>query len=342
LVRLLEVAFRRWWVVVLPLVAFSAVGVYLSLGGSEKYESAAVLRVQDETVLSDLTGQTSSFTWETPAQVTSRRLNEMLSTDSFTAAVATAAGVDDASVPGLTTLADVRSAVGASASGENLVVVRAQTADPEASQRLTQATIDEFVQTVIDSVLAESAAAEAYFTELLTRYEAESEAAASALESYLISHPEPAAGDRPTAEQVEIARLNRAADAAELKVQGARQNLEQAQLAAEQALADTQQRLSVIDEPEVAVAPLSSMKEQATTIAMFVLLGLFFAAAGLVVLMLMDRTLRRPEEVRSRLGVDVIGTVPQSPWIDAEEVLGSWGPDPSERTVARSAAEART
>lgn len=321
MVRLLEVAFRRWWLVVVPLVLFGGLGVAASLGGSDEYESSAVLRVQDETVLSDLTGDSSSFTWETPAQATSRQLNELLGTDSFASAVAATAGVDDGSVKGLVSLDDLRSAVGASASGQNLVVVRARTTDPVASQRLTQATIDEFVQTVIDSVLAESDAAEAYFTDLLDRYQAESELATQALDAYLIQHPEPASGDRPTVEQLEIARLTRAAEAAEAKVSDTRQRVEGAQLAAEQALADTQQRLGVVDQPQVPTAPLSSVKEMVKTLAMYMALGVFLAVAAVVVFVLMDRSIRRPSEVRSRLGVDVLATVPDSPWRNPAAVL---------------------
>lgn len=312
LVRLVDTAFRCWWLVVVPLVVFPILGAASALSQPKLYESAAVIGAEDDTVLGGLTGSSSTaWTWETPAQVAARRINELLGTDAFTANVAAAAGVDDGSVAGLRTTGDVRNAVTAYSSGENLVVVRARTPDPAASQALVIATIDSFVQEVIDSVGAESATAEDYFRDLLTRYEAEYADATQALEEYLLEHPEPAIGDRPISEQIVVSRLTSAAERAEGNVVQTQRSLEQAQLTAEQERADMEQRLRLIDEPFVPLEPVSSRRSAIMSFAVFFALGLIVAVGGVVLVTLMDRTVRRPDEVRDRYGVDAIATVPE-------------------------------
>lgn len=312
LIRLVDTAFRCWWLVVIPLVAMSLIGVYAAMSSTAIYESEAVIGAENDTVLGGLTGSSSNaWTWETPAQVASRRINELLGTDSFATNVATAAGVDDGSVEGLLTTVDVRNAVTAFASGENLVVIRAQTADSNASKALVVAVIDSFVKEVIDSVGAESAAAEGYFSDLLARYTSEFNDATAKLENYLLEHPDPSAGERPATEQVIVSRLTAAADRAETNVVQTQRSLEEAQLKTEQERADMQQRLRVIDEPSVPLAPLSSHRSALISFMLYVTMGVILAIGGVAIVTVMDRTVRRPNEVRERYGVEPLAAVPE-------------------------------
>jgi hypothetical protein len=311
-VRLVDTAFRCWWLVVIPLVVLPLMGAASAMSHADIYESAAVIGAEDDTVLGGLTGSSSTaWSWETPAQVAARRINELLGTDSFAASVAASAGVDNGSVEGLQTTGDVRGAVAAYASGENLVVVRARTADPVASKQLVVATIDSFVQEVIDSVGAESAAAEEYFRELLARYETEYDDATDELEKYLVDHPEPPVGERPIGEQIVVSRLTSAAERAEANVVQTQRSLEQAQLTAEQERADMQQRLRLIDEPYVPGAPISSNRGAIISFVLYVALGLILAVGGVVLVTVVDRTVRRGDEVREWYGVDALATVPE-------------------------------
>lgn len=313
LARLLESFFRHPVVCLLPLVIFSALGVMAVLGPDRSYESSGVANVSAQTLLSDLTELRGgeAFGFETPATVISRRINELLGTDEFATTVIAGAGLEPALLDASLTLDDVRASVAVSPAGSSLVRVSATSDVPEHALRLAESTFEAFVEWTVEGDVSESAAAEEFFSVLLDRYEEEVVEARSALEEYVAAHPSES-GFRPVPEQAELDRLTTSLELAQGRYGTAVAGIQEAQLAMEQTVTDVGQRLRLVDEPQLPVAPESSLKDLGVIGAMYVALGVVLTAALVAGGALLDRSLRDPADVQRELGLPVIAVIPDS------------------------------
>jgi hypothetical protein len=311
LLRFLETAFRRWWLFAIPLVAMLVLAVLTVGKGSPSYVSTAVARAADQTVLSELEEDSNRvFRYDTPAEIASRQINESMRTDTFMNSVLQRAGIELGQVPGLFTLDQVRGAVNARPAGEQLVTVRAGTSLPEASQRLSQSTLDTYTQTVIDETVAESAAAEAFYRGLLPQYTQDVEDARQALSQFIVDFPPPADGERPFEQEIAIEELTAATQEARTRQAEIVAKIEEAQLTIERTRADIQQQLKVIDEPDLPRVAESTRKDSITTVAIYLIVGAIIALVAIAVATFLDRSIRGAADARNRLGVEVLATVP--------------------------------
>jgi uncharacterized protein involved in exopolysaccharide biosynthesis len=314
--RLLETFFRRPVVCLLPLVLLTGVGVFGVLDSRDVYTARGVMTVSDSTLLSNLsevpTGAAGATWWETPAQTTSRAINELMGTDGFADRVADDAGIGAMVDSGAISLDQVRGWVGTEASGSNLVRVWASTDDPELSARLATATLSTFVTWASEGDLSESTAAETFFAERTETYEGELAAAQDALNGFIAANTTSEDDTIPAAKQTEFDDLQADVTRAEARYSNALQRTEEARLAMEQATSDVKQRLRVLDAP---VAPTFAQttptrRDAIMTVALYVIAGALFSV-GLVVLgTLLDRSIRSADDVRNRLGVEVLAVVP--------------------------------
>lgn len=311
LVRLLESFFRHPVVCLVPLVLFSALGVAAVVGADRSYESSGVANVSPQTLLSDLTELRGgeAFGFETPANVISRRINELLGTDEFATAVAAGAGLEEQVLDATLTLDDVRASVAASPAGSTLVRVRATSDVPEHALRLAESTFEAFVSWTIEGDVTESAAAEEFFSGLLDRYEEEVVAARSELEEYVAAHPSES-GLRPVLEQTELDRLTTSLELAQDRYGAAVEGIQEAQLAMEQTVTDVGQQLRLVDEPQLPTAPESGVKDLGIVGALYVALGVVLTLALATAGALLDRSLRSPADVEGQLGLPVVAVIP--------------------------------
>jgi hypothetical protein len=314
LLRLIETFLRRWWLYLLPLVLLSALGVVTVASSPAEYRSSALLRAETGSLLSDITeiGEQAPFTFETPAQVTSRQVSELLRTNDFLDRVATDAQVDPF-LTGLETRGDIRGAIGVSASGENLMTVSVTTGDPMTSQLLAQATIDNFVDYVIDANAIQSDTAENFLTDLADRYRGEVDASATAIDNFLTLNPEPTDPEigRPAAEEVAISRLQSSFSSADERYRRVLGQIEEVRLGREQTEAETRQRLSIVDAPIVPTFAESGTRAAILSLGLFIIVGALISLTAVALASLLDRSLRFPAEFSRRLGVDVLATVPK-------------------------------
>jgi uncharacterized protein involved in exopolysaccharide biosynthesis len=313
MLRLLESFFRRWWLYLVPIVVLAVVG-FISVSGTKKvFASSGTLNVESSTILSTLTGdnsQTNSF--DTPAAVTSKRINATLQTDQFVKEIATRAGIEGALANGTITPAWIRSSLSSAPNGSNLVRVVSVNEDPAVAQRLAQATIDAFSQSIIDSASSQSTAAVAFFDSLMATYETDAASAQKALDEYVQAHPAPAIGNRPEDEQSELTRLNAALTKAQENYNGTISKRQDAQLAIEQTKADVGERLRLIDAPQVPTAPQARFKSMVFGFATFLALGALLSIGAVVVATLMNHSLQTAADVKERLGVRLLAVVPDS------------------------------
>jgi uncharacterized protein involved in exopolysaccharide biosynthesis len=313
MLRLLETFFRRWWLYLVPVVLLAGFGFMSVSGAAPKFQSTGTLNVETATVLSSLsdTQNDGSFGFDTPAQTTSKKINSLLGTDQFIGKVATAAGLDQAVESGALSFDKLRAAVGASDAGQTFVKVTATMANPKDAQNLATATINSFVQGVVDSQVAQSQAAESFFAGLLDSYQADVDTARQKLNDYLKANPAPVTGTRPDDQAAELARLDGDVTQAESRYNAALSKSEDARLSTEQTRADINQRLEIVDTPALPPAPLPQMKAAAFGFATFLIIGLILTSGAVVVGAMLDHSVRFPADVRERLGVRVLAVVPE-------------------------------
>jgi uncharacterized protein involved in exopolysaccharide biosynthesis len=313
MLRLLESFFRRWWLFLVPVVVLGVVG-FISVSGTKKtFQSSGTFNVESSTVLSTLSGdnnQTSAF--ETPSETTSKRINATLQTDQFIKDIAQRAGIAGALESGLITPNWIRSSLTSTTNGSNLVKVVAVNEDPAVAQRLASATIDGFIQTIIDSASSQSAAAVTFFDNLLTTYQTDLTNAQQALDQYVQAHPAPALGIRPEDEQSEVTRLSSAVTQAQTNYNTTVGKRQDAQLSTEQTKADLSARLRLIDAPQVPKAPEPRLKSMLFGFATFLALGVLVSGGAVVLATLMNHSLQSAADVKERLGVRVLAVVPDA------------------------------
>lgn len=322
--RLLETFFRRWYLYVIPLVLLTALGVVTVMGRGERYLTSGVILVNRDSLLNQLTsaqGQTQ-FGFDTPATYTSRQFNTLLGTEAFIQSVIKGAGLTTAIQTGVLTENGVRHSLSAAAQGDQLVVIAAASDNPDLSLRLAKSAIDSYLQFEVDNDVAQSQSTEKFFEQLLVPYQQRLDAAREDLSNYVAGHPAPVQNvSRPVDEQVEIQSLTDAVNRANDQLSTARSSLSSAQVASAQSSTDVAQRLRVVDSPEQPLAPQPHRRKDALTLMLFMVLGALVSAAALVVVTLLDRSVRNSEELESDLHLPVLGTVPDSSGVLRTRIL---------------------
>jgi uncharacterized protein involved in exopolysaccharide biosynthesis len=311
MLRLLESFFRRWYLYLVPVVVLGLVG-FLSVSSTKsKFQSTGTFNVESSTVLSNLNGASNQTFGETPATTTTKQINATLQTDQFIKDIATRAGIDGALTSGKITPKWIRSSLTSVPNGANLVSVVATNEDPQVAQRLAQATIDAFVQSVVDAAASQSNAAVTFFGDLVTTYSANVDAAQKAINNYVAAHPAPALGQRPEDEQAELTRLNSALTQAQTTYNTAVSKRQDAELTVQQTKADVGQRLRVIDTPKVPPAPQPKLKSMVFSFATFLVLGILLTVGAVVIATVLNHTLLSGDDVKERLGVRLLAVVPE-------------------------------
>src|SRR5579859_2715799 len=256
-IRLLESFFRHRWLNLLPTILLVGAGIGYVFLKPREYTTQGLIYVPGTTYLATLTNLTTDpgSPWVTPAVGTTNEIKELLQTDTFIRSVVQKTDL----APRLTgtpvavrqLIIDVRSAVWATAQGDNQVLVGSLYKNPVVAYQIASATIENYTQWRIDANLAQSSAAETFFTDLVQQYSAEVDTARQALNQYVLQHPAPLIENRPDNEQIEIDRLKSDLDQAQTRYTTALGKQEDARLAASQTTVNTRQSLYVVDAPTI-------------------------------------------------------------------------------------------
>lgn len=312
LLRILDAFFRHRWWYVLPALLLVGVGLATAASAEGVYRSSGVMYAESETLLSRLTAVRGDggTGYETPASLAGQQMNGLLQTDEFVRSIAARSGLEEAVADGTRQLPTVRSSISVWANGYNLVQVAATDADPQVAYQLVRATVDTFIQWVVDANLSDSSAAEGFLGDLVTTYRDEVQGARAELDAYLRDHPGPAAG-RPLAEQVDIDRLTSVVSTAEARYAAALTKSEDARLATAQTKGDVAQRLRLVDAPEIPTAAESTLQGRVLTVGMFLALALLLTSGAVVAASLVDTSFRFPADVGDRLHRPVLAVLPE-------------------------------
>lgn len=318
LLRLCENYFRHRWLYWLPclLMALAAYFYWLTLPAA--YVAHGTLYVQDKTLLSSLTAlHQDSYIWITPAQATVNEVSELLNSKAFIRAVVASTDLENALSKGPAaieqTLEEARTALWVQSLGDNLVMINAAHKMPRVTHQLVSAAIEAYLQWKINLTRNDSVAAQQFFAEQITTYQAAVDTARQALTTYLAVRPRPVHGERPDQESTEITRLQTVVEQAEARLHNARDQEEQARLALVQAASDVRQAYSLIDAPVQPLMPERSLKSLVLALFMFLLAGVGLSITAIVGGALLDQSLHFPLEVPEALGLPVLAVVPETP-----------------------------
>jgi len=310
--KLLETFFRHPILHLVPLALLLGLGLFSALGAEKSYRSVGILNATSGTLLSELTGDTPAFGYETSANLTSRNVQQLIGTDHFLDDVIRRAGLSTAVDKGLVSRDEIRGSISTWAQGDNLIAVASSTPRPDESQRIAQATLDAFVEYVVSNDIADATVRIDTYEGIRDRYLAEYNEALDALNVYLEEHPAGDEEDRPVAQQLDIARLEDAVSRADDAYVRAETNVNDATLAADVARTVVSRQLRVIDEPQLPIAPLAGLRQAVLTVTIFAVLGAMLSIGIVVVTSMLDRTIRIPQDVTARFGVEVLAIVPSA------------------------------
>jgi hypothetical protein len=309
--RLLDSFFRHKLLHILPIVAFTALGVWYVGTQDVEYQAKGVVLVEDETLLTSLTnvgGDGNGF--QAPSERVSTEVNALLQTEAFVAGVAKIAGIGTDLPP--ERIERIQASIGSFPVGENLVQIWSNDIDPERARAKAAAAIDNLIQFQIDSEVGDSAAAEGVLDPLTEQYRDDVTAARDALADYLQDNPVADDGVRPSNEQFRVDQLTAALTKADARYTDALEKEESARLAKTQAESAIMDRFQIVDEPQVPASPVGRLRTRALALAVFLLVGGIVTAASIVLGAVLDQSVRYPLDVTTRLGVKVLGVIPDT------------------------------
>ncbi|MCU0489978.1 MAG: hypothetical protein MUD01_00105 [Chloroflexaceae bacterium] len=317
--RLLESFFHHRWRYLLPLVLMvAASGVFL-LVAPPQFEARGAVYVQRETLLGTLSAvrDGGSYQWSSPSQMTTTEVNALLRTDTFARSIIANTKWADRLQQGPReidqVLIDFRRAVRVQAEGNNTVFFIGSDDNPELAQQLAGQTMRAYVDWRATSDRKDSEVAQAFFADLMKRYNAELEEKRQELRDYLIANPDPVRGDRPSEQKVEINRLEAAVDEATKRVNETREKEENARLSLSKATSDALQNYRVIDEPVLPNQPPSLLRRVAFTVGGFLAGGVLLSLLWMLFNIFVERRLVFPIDAHYGINAPVLALIPYRP-----------------------------
>lgn len=315
LLRLLESYFRHRWLYLVPIVIMLTLGIVYTLLQEPVYITTGIVRVQEESLLASLTSiREGDLAWVTPAEAMVDELADLLHTDAFVRALIRETDLeqymDDGPRIVSETIEEARTAVWAEPFGNNQVVIYSGHEDPRLTYQLVNATIEGFIQWQINADQQESAATQAFFSDLTRFHRTQLDDAQRRLEEYLTAHPLPLRGERPETEKAQIKRLENDIDIAEVQYRQVLGQEQEARLAMVQAESDARQTYFLIDAPTMPTEPQTSLRKTVMDIATYGVMGVVLSVVAVAGGAVLDRTLRFPLDVELGLDLPVLGVVP--------------------------------
>lgn len=305
-----EAAFRRWWMLVLPLVLVP-IAVVILTRTTGAYRSVATVWVANPAGVTD-GGVGSANPYLTAAQNQAQTLNDLLSTQAFRIEAAKAAGLlpgDPDPVVASRVAADLAVRVGAT--GTNVLKISGDGATAENARRLVAGVIAAYQERITIELQRNSDAAQQYYTEQLAVAQRELDSRRAKLTAYLAEHPRAAIPGDPQSLDLDYQTLLTQVDAQSKTVDGLRQSLQTVELKQAGASSVYTASFAVQDPPSAPLSPVppSSSRKYGVPTAGLALGGLLGFAA-IYATARTDRTVRTVKQLEG-LAVPVLGSVPE-------------------------------
>ena len=136
--------------------------------------------------------------------------------------------------------------------------------------------------------------------------------ASQQLTAFIDENPDRPIPERSVEDQFRYEQLTANYERAQEALDEKQVALDQATLQTAQAPDIVNQRVQVLDEPEAPLAPEGRLKKAVLTVAVFGVLGVLLSLASVVLAAGLDRTIRVPNDITARFGVDVLAVVPNA------------------------------
>jgi uncharacterized protein involved in exopolysaccharide biosynthesis len=194
-------------------------------------------------------------------------------------------------------------------SGPEIVTVTYRGSNPELAALVAQAIADQFIDETLTSQRTQATAAEDFYNGQVKQVQAEVSATENQIEAYLNSHPDQrAAGAQPDATLVQMRKDD---DSAHQRLNDLQSKLDQARVSRAGLSQPSVSGIRILDKAEVPTRASSIRKVALQGAAVGLSLALVILIGGILLLTLVDSTLRRPEEVEKVLELRPVGTVPR-------------------------------
>lgn len=193
--------------------------------------------------------------------------------------------------------------------GPEIVTLVFRAGSPELAALVAQAIADQFVEEVLATQRLQSDAAIDFYTSQLKQAQADVAASNKAVDDYLVSRPE--LRGTSAVPDARLSQLRRDADAAGQRLGEVQGKLDQSKLDRAALTQPVASGLRILDKAEVPTRPSSIRATVLQAGAVAVGLGLALLVTGVLVMTLVDNTVRRPEEVEPVLDLRPVGAVPR-------------------------------
>ncbi|MCC7362945.1 MAG: hypothetical protein IT303_01115 [Dehalococcoidia bacterium] len=302
--KLVETFFRRWPVLLAPVLILPVVGSLL-VDTPVEYESSARVWVSDLQ-----TQEQSNSSDQTASERQAEVLSDLLATTAFRTDVAVAAGLVavDAAAADLDHAAwRVGRAVRVSPLGPSLLGVTAVTSNATEAQKMVEAVLAQYQLRLEAETDRQAGVVLDYFQKQLAAAQSDLSKLQAELASYVKTHP---TATDPATVDADYLALKSKVDAQTNVVDRLNASLQATQL--ETISGSTELSTFVVqDAPDVPAAPLTpSLTSKLAYPAAGLFLGLVAATAYLYICYRADHTVRSSEDLRG-LGAPVLGFVPE-------------------------------
>lgn len=319
MLRYIETFFRNKWLILIPALVFVLIGTALVLLVTPKYAAGATIWTERPIYL-EIPGKQN--VWITPAQAEAGRFRELISTRTFSQAIADRitfpAGMSEEDKTNLT--ADIRAGLYVSTSGEHLLRITFLYPEPTVTLAVVQAAIEEYTKVMAESANQQAKDAIDFYKERISTYETEVLPKSNgAVTEYLNQHPEIqlSQGDGVILDPTFI-QLQRQAEIDRSEYERYQQRLDQVMTQSQAVTKNQIANFRILDAPIIAPGTGRLSKKD---ILMFTAGGagvaLGYAALFLGVATEFDRTIRNPGDVKRRLRLPVLEVMPDYAPADA-------------------------
>ena len=301
--KLLEAAFSRVWLLVLPIVLTPLLAVAMT-SSVPQFQSSAAVWVSQPANISPTSFSQAANPYQTPADIQVQAMKDLLATKSFRSAVAVQAGFQ------ATDTDLIARAVAVQSTGTNLISIVATRPDAASAKAIVSAVIAQYQQRATDESQRESTIAVKYYNTQIDLAQAELDARRTSLTTYVAANPklpEPKTVD-PT-----YARLSSAVDSQSKVVDGLYSSVQDAQRKAATASDSLAATFSVQDAASTptAAVPLSITKRIGYPFAALIF-GILISGTYVYIRYRTDHAIRSREDLID-LPVPVLGAIPVLP-----------------------------
>ncbi len=310
--RAMEILFRHRVMFLLPIIALTAVGVLQASQVSPTYHAGAALSTATNPLLEDqqVRGVTIER-FESPAEGTSRIIDEQLRTDAFVEEIAERVGLSEALEADLIDYDTIRENVSTSAGGSSLLSIEATWGDAVTAYQLVNGVVDTYLEYLADTVASDSSEAVAFYEGIRDGALEDRATRQDELERYLNTLPAiESERDRPIAVQLYIDELTGQIDDADERVAEAERRIDEADLSVLQSRSNAGRSVQLIDEPTVPTAPEAALPQRVMAVGGTFIIGVMIAIGALLFVTVLDRSVSAPEDLTALPAISLVVLVP--------------------------------